>query len=292
MEIERFSIHDGPGIRTTVFMQGCLLRCPWCANPESQTIGSHLLYQEDKCILCQTCVRNCKVHAIHFDGNKLHFDRTKCIQCHTCSENCINNAIKFIGSKKTTKEVIDIVKKDREYYLESGGGVTFSGGDCLVQIDALEEMIHMCKEEGFHVAIETEGDVPWDHFNRVMNMIDLFLFDVKHYDSARISEVTKGNGQRIQQNFASLAKLYPSKIVARVPVIPGFNYSDDAIKGIFKYIKTNEIVNVDLLPYHTLGIDKYKQLGREYTLQNKMLNKKELKKYISLGKSYGLEVHI
>ena len=292
MEIERFSIHDGPGIRTTVFMQGCALRCPWCANPESQVIGSHLMYQEEKCTLCQTCVKNCKAKAIQFLNNKLFFDRNKCLKCHLCEKNCLNNAIKFIGCEKTTYEIMDIIKKDLIYYQESNGGVTFSGGDCLIQIDALEELICMCKKEGFHVAIETEGDVPFENFKRVLDDTDLFLFDVKHYNPDWITNITKGNGKRIQDNFKMVSNIYPEKIIARVPIIPGFNFDEDTIRNIFKYIQSNCIVKVDLLPYHTLGIDKYKQLGRNYSIKEKMISKKDLQKYIEFGKEYNLEVHV
>lgn len=292
MEIERFAIHDGPGIRSTVFMQGCLLRCPWCSNPESQEIGPHLLYSKDKCVGCLSCVNNCPISAITVVNQNLFFNREKCIHCKTCSKVCLNGAIKFIGEQKTTKEIMDVLDKDGDYYIESGGGITFSGGECILQIDALEEMIKMCKEKKYHVAIETEGDVPWENFERIIKLVDLFLFDLKHYDFNIISKVTHGNGKRILNNFETLSNLCPEKIIARVPVIPDFNYDDNVIRNIFKYISKNNIKNIDLLPYHVLGVDKYIQLGRKYLFNKKMLSKRDLIKYIEIGKEYDLQINI
>jgi len=292
MEVERFSIHNGPGIRSTVFMQGCALRCPWCANPESQEMGSHLMYQEQKCIGCRTCEMNCPVNAIKFNNGKMIFNREICIKCQKCAKNCLNNAIKFIGKKMSTIEIMSIIDKDSDYYNVSGGGVTFSGGDCLIQIDALEELLKQCKLKKYHTAIETEGDVPWENFSRIIDYVDLFLFDVKHYDSEWISKITKGNGSRIQSNFRKLASINPFNIIARVPVIPDYNYDEKILRGIFDYIHNEKVSRADLLPYHTLGIDKYIQLGKEYKLSSKMLSKNELKKFIDIGKEYNINIEI
>ena len=289
MEIERFAIHDGPGIRTTVFLQGCPLRCPWCANPESQSIGAHLMYQQQKCAHCLKCMNSCPQHAISFDGKNLVFDRNKCVSCRTCEKNCLNSAIKFIGEKKTTDEIFKVIEKDETYYQESNGGVTFSGGEPFVQFEALKQLLQMCHEK-YHTAIETTGDTNWENIEEVLPYVDLFLLDVKHYDPNWITEVTKGNGNRIQSNFKKLAEVAADKIIARIPVILQYNYEQDTLEKMLQMIKENNIKRVNLLPYHTLGIDKYTQLGRNYTLSSKMLTKKDLEPYRLFGKSIGLEV--
>lgn len=293
MEVERFSIHDGPGIRSTVFMQGCPMHCPWCANPESQKIGPYILYMEEKCVRCRSCEMNCPVHAIELKDNRMVFDRDKCIHCNKCSNtSCLNEALKVLGTQKTTKEVIDIVLRDKVYYEQSNGGVTFSGGECFIQFEALKEMILMCKENGLSVAVETAGDVEWEKIEELIPYIDCFLFDVKHFDTKTIKDVTGGNGSRIFENLKKLASICPEKIIARTPVIPGFNYSDEIISKIFEMIKESGIKTVNLLPYHTLGVDKYIQMDKEYTLPIKSLTKKELEKFKSLGEKYCLEVHL
>ena len=289
MEIERFAIHDGPGIRTTVFLQGCPLRCPWCANPESQIIGAHLMYQEQKCVHCLRCLNSCPIQAISFNEEKLLFNRNKCVSCKTCEKNCLNSAIKFIGKKITTDEIFRIIEKDETYYQESNGGVTFSGGEPFVQFETLKQLLEMCHER-YHTAIETTGDTEWEHIEEVLPKVDLFLLDVKHYDPEWIIKVTKGNGYRIQSNLKKLASIVSNKIIARVPVIPQYNYEQKTLEKMLDMIKENNIKKVNLLPYHTLGVDKYTQLGRDYSLSSKMLTKKDLEPYRIYGQSIGLEV--
>lgn len=289
MEIERFAIHDGPGIRSTVFFQGCPLRCPWCANPESQEIGSHLMYQEQKCVHCLRCMNTCPAEAISFEKDKLYFQREKCLLCNACAKVCPNGAIHFIGTQMTTDKIFETLKKDEAYYLESSGGITFSGGEPFFQFAALKELLEMCHGK-YHTAIETTGDTEWNHIEDVLPLTDLFLFDVKHYDAEWIANITKGNGKRIQENFRKLSQIASHKIVARVPVIPGYNYEAETLKCIFCFVRENNVKHVNLLPYHTLGADKYRQLGRQYELNAHMLSKKDLAPYRELGKTYGLEV--
>ena len=293
MEVERFAIHDGPGIRSTVFMQGCPLRCPWCANPESQSRGKQLLYQAGKCIRCLGCVQVCPKGAITVWEGRPEFNRDRCVGCESCRRVCPAGAISYIGSKMTTEAIFQILSRDEAYYRESGGGVTFSGGEPFVQFQALYELLLLCHEKGYHTAIETTGDTPFENMEAALPLTDLFLFDVKHWDRGWIGRVTGGNGERIQENFRRLSLLAAEKITARIPVIPGYNDSEEDLRKMFAWISSCGVKRADLLPYHTLGVDKYSQLGRKYSLASaKMLSKKELAGYKSVGQEYGLLVEI
>lgn len=293
MEIEKFAIHDGPGIRSTIFLQGCPLHCPWCANPESQQINTHLMYNSKKCVKCGTCVKNCPQKAITVENGQLNFDRKKCITCKTCKENCPADAISFIGERKSIEEVMESILRDKNYYEESGGGVTFSGGEPFVQFDFLINVLKKCKEYNINTAIETTGDTSWSNIEMVLPYVDLFLYDMKHSVPEKIIEITGGNGYRIQENLVKLAKEDPNKIIIRVPVIPGFNYYDNVIKDIINMALQLKIPEVNLLPYHNLGASKYDQLGKEYTLKDvKMMSKSELKHYENYGEAVGVMVKI
>ena len=280
MEIERFAIHDGPGLRTTIFLQGCPLRCPWCANPESQTISDKLLYNTTKCVLCGTCIKNCPTQSIKLIDGKIVINRDTCIKCRLCADNCLAEAIYFIGQTKTISEIMKIILKDKEYYEVSNGGVTISGGEPFVQYDVLCALLSECKNNGIHTAIETTGDTDWEKIEKVQDKIDLFLYDMKHIDPEKLKEVPKGNGNRILSNLKKLASLCPEKIIIRVPVIPSFNYDEDTINGIINFAIDNKIKEVNLLPYHNLGKSKYEHLGLTYPMGDiPMLKKEELLKY-------------
>ena len=291
MEVEKFAIHDGPGIRSVVFLQGCPLRCPWCANPESQEIKSQLMYKEKTCIKCGKCVVNCPQKAISIVDGKLQFDREKCIKCETCAINCPVSAIHFIGKSVEIEEIMQEVLKDKPFYIESQGGVTISGGEPFVQFAVLKELLVRLKEEGISTAVETTGDTDWEKIEECLPYIDLFLFDVKHSQASEIKRVTKGNGERILYNLKKLASVAANKIIIRTPVIPEFNYDSKTIKEIIDLGAKYQVSEVHLLPYHTLGSSKYEQLDREYTLQGiKMLSKDYLKDFVEYGKSLGVNI--
>lgn len=291
MEIEKFAIHDGPGIRSVVFLQGCPLRCPWCANPESQEIQSQLMYKEKTCIKCGKCIANCPQKAISVVDGQLKFDRKKCIKCETCAVNCPVSAIHFIGKSVEIENIIQEVLKDRAFYIESGGGVTISGGEPFVQFSVLKELLMKLKEEGISTAVETTGDTDWKNIEECLPYIDLFLFDVKHSQAYEIERVTKGNGERILLNLKKLASLAADKIIIRTPVIPEFNYNQTTLTEIIDLGAKYHVLQIHLLPYHTLGTSKYEQLDREYTLQGiKMLSKEDLKDYVEYGKSLGVNI--
>ena len=293
MEIERFAIHDGPGIRTTVFLQGCPLHCLWCANPESQKIGMHLLYFAHKCVGCGACYRACQYEAISFENERPVFHREKCVQCRKCEEVCIPNAIHFSGEVMEISDIVDRILRDKEYYKNSGGGVTISGGEAFVQFEGFMELLKQCKEHKIHTAVETCGQYSTEKIREVMPLVDLFLFDLKHTNAQKLYEYTGGDLDQILANIQYVASTDPTKIIIRVPVLPGFNFDEQSLEDMFDKIVEYGIKNVHLLPYHTLGVNKYEQLGRPYTFASTTsVMKEELVPYKKLGESKGLRVQI
>lgn len=290
--IERFAIHDGPGIRTTVFFKGCPLRCPWCANPESQKQTRQLKYQQSRCTACLNCVKNCPVGAVTYENDRIVIAREKCKKCGTCVGNCLSSALSFIGEEKSVDEIFNEIMKDKDYYDASGGGVTLSGGEVMLQGKAAKELLKKLKEDGIHTAIETCGDVPVEAFEELEKYVDLFLYDIKHVDAEKVRLVTGGNQERIFQNLSYLAERKRSEVIIRVPVIPQFNYESEVITKIFKLAQKLGIRQVHLLPYHTLGIHKYEQIGAVYQMPVQGIDKKELQPYVSIGEQMGLSICI
>ena len=293
LEIERFAIHDGQGIRTVVFMQGCPLHCPWCSNPESQKQQTHLLHLKNRCVSCGMCAKACPTGDITFTNNQVQFLREKCTLCKSCGNICGQNAIKFIGEKVSVASIMDIIRRDKSYYETSGGGVTFSGGEAFVQHEALMTLLTSCKEEGIHTAIETCGQTDIHKIKEAFPLVDLFLFDIKHTDKNLLKKETGADWDVICSNLDYISKADPEKVIIRVPVIPGFNYTAGDITEIFKLAVKKGIKSVHLLPYHTLGMDKYEQIGMDYTYShNTMVTKTELHPLKNEGEEMGLNVQI
>ena len=282
-EIERFAIHDGPGIRTTIFFQGCPLRCAWCANPESQTIGRHIMRFEHLCTSCGKCRNVCTENAVT--------DRIRCISCGKCAEICPNNAIKISGRKIGCDELFDTVMRDYDYYETSGGGITLSGGEALLHIDRLVPFLELCRKNSIHIAAETCGYMPIENMKTAMEYVDLFLFDVKTLNGKKFSKFTGGNIDTVLSAFEYIAASTPEKLVVRVPVIPDFN--DNEITAIMEYAAQKNVSEVHLLPYHTLGIAKYAQLGRKYPYHiTESFDPDRLMCYIEIGGQLGIKVAI
>lgn len=291
IEIERFAIHDGPGIRTIVFFQGCPLSCPWCANPESQKIRKHIMYKKDSCVGCQTCVNICPKEVITYKDGRCLFERDKCIGCRLCENNCLTKSINITGERKTIDEILDIIDRDKDYYEVSGGGITFSGGEPFAQTDKLIEFMKKAKCKGYHISIETCGATDWQWIEKSIPYVDCYLFDVKHYNAEKLSEIVKGNGYKMLENFKTLSNLVPEKMIARVPVIPNYNF--EVLNNILDFIADTNVSSVHLLPYHNLGTGKYEQLDQEYLLTDTpMMKKEELIPYKEYGISKGLQVQI
>lgn len=293
LEIERFAIHDGQGIRTTVFLQGCPLFCPWCANPESQKLKRQLRYMEHKCAMCGTCARVCPHGAVTMQEGKPIFDRDKCVVCGTCGRYCPAGAIVYAGDGMDVEDILKTALRDKDYYDTTGGGLTVSGGEPFVQFDGFLELLKQAKRSGLNTAVETTGNVPEEKFIEAEPYIDTFLFDIKHYDADKLKQAVGGDLPLILKNLAYAVSKGADRVIARVPVIPGFNYDEESLRGIFGLVKKCGVKTVHLLPYHTLGRRKYEQLGWKYTMDGAaMVPKEELKPYQKMGENMGLTVQI
>lgn len=261
--VQSFSTHDGPGIRTTVFMMGCSLKCRWCHNPEGLNSKLLLQYNAKDCLYCKMCEKVCtqNVHQFVNEKHVVHFDR--CILCQKCIDICPSNAVYINGKEYSAEELSNLVAKDNLFY-KNNGGVTFSGGECLLQADFVRECARMCKEKGVPtVAIDTAGNVPWQAFEKVLPYTDYFLYDVKAYSETCHKIGTGQSNKRILENLRKLDQ-QDKKIYIRIPLIPTVNDYIEEIKGVAQFISTLEnIVEVRVLPYHTFGREKYEMLGYE-----------------------------
>ena len=241
-DIQRNSYVDGPGIRTTVFFKGCNLKCRWCHNPESQSFEKQILFYQNKCTRCGRC-------------KDLTVDDENFI--------CFNDAKEICGKEYSVDEVLKEVIKDKAFYETSGGGVTFSGGECMLQIDFLTEILKKCKENGIHTAVDTAGHIPWESFEKIIPDTDLFLYDIKAMNDELHKEYTGVSNSLILENIARLLKSNVG-VWVRVPIIPGVNDSEDEMKKIKSFFEANGYPEkVELLPYHAMGEHKYVALNRK-----------------------------
>lgn len=250
-DIARASYVDGPGIRTTVFFKGCNLECAWCHNPESQSAKAQLLVYKNRCTGCGKCKQKCT------------YNLEKCELCGKCALYCPRDAREICGREYTVEDALKAIVKDKAFYENSGGGVTFSGGECMLQIDFLTEILKACKENGIHTAVDTAGHVPYAYFERILPYTDLFLYDVKCIDSARHKEYTGVGNELILEN---LGKLLAAKtpLWVRIPVISSVNDSEEETQRIKAFLAGHGAPErVELLPYHAMGAHKYAAQGRE-----------------------------
>ena len=286
--IEKFATHDGPGIRTTVFLKGCFLHCPWCANPETWKSEPVLMHDAKKCVECKTCMHVCEHGAISFP---FPWDMDKCIYCKKCENYCLQDAISFAGKDMEINEVIKEILKDKDYFDQSNGGITISGGEPFMQLDAFLELIKQCKNNGLHVAVETTGNYCLDTLKEALPYIDLFLMDLKHLDAQKLKDITGGNLDLILNNFKYLAQHCPNKVIVRMPVIPRFN--DDICEDVIRFCANLKLSEVNLLPFHTMGKSKWNQLNKEFMYdKDKMMDRNDLTPYIDVGKQLGVYVKI
>lgn len=265
-DIQRFSVNDGPGIRTIVFLSGCPLRCIWCSNPESQQLKPVVMFNEMECIHCGKCIEACPVGAID-PANKGLIDHSKCTGCGECVVVCPVGALVMKGKRMTVEEVIRILKKDQTHYRRSGGGLTLSGGEPLVQSDFAVELLKAAHEQGWNTAMETTACASEDVIKKVMPHVDLALTDIKSVDDDKHKTFTGVSNKEILKGAKLISDI--TKIRVRVPVVPGFNEKPDEIKAIAEFAKTLNQENsegVNLLPYHSMGENKYKMLGRDYDM--------------------------
>jgi pyruvate formate lyase activating enzyme len=274
-DIQRFSVHDGPGIRTIAFLKGCPLSCRWCCNPESQKLKPVITYQKARCIHCGRCMKACKQGAIS-PKNKYMIDRNLCIGCGECANVCPTGALELKGAKMTVQQVILEFKKDATNYRRSGGGITISGGEPLVQSDFTLELLKASKEQGWTTAIETTACAESKVIEKVFPYVDLALMDIKSMDPEVHKKFTGVSNELILKNAPRVAEI--TKMVVRVPVIPGVNAAKEDISAICRFVKTlRGVETIHLLPYHTYGENKYELLGREYLMKDvRPLNPEEI----------------
>ncbi len=263
--IQRFCIHDGPGIRTVVFLKGCPLSCKWCHNPESQSFKTELSYNSSMCINCGKCVDVCK-NGCHSMKNKAHFfDRTNCNLCGNCVDACVG-ALELFGRKMNVVQVMETVLKDIKFYEKSGGGLTVSGGEPMAFPDFTYELLKTAKEHNIHTCIETSGFCSFTDVEKIAKYTDIFLYDYKVSDPHTHKKMTGVSNEVIIENLRKLDKLSP-KIVLRCPIIPGVNDNDVHITSIAELVNSlQNIIEINILPYHTFGNDKHDLFGyQKYT---------------------------
>ncbi|MBC8248717.1 MAG: glycyl-radical enzyme activating protein [Anaerolineales bacterium] len=292
-DIKKFSIHDGPGIRTTVFFKGCPLSCWWCHNPEGQSLGREIMFRERRCIRCGACQAVCTQGAISMDGDVVSTDREKCTLCGACVEACYAEARELVGREVTVAEVMAEIEQDVAFYDESGGGVTFSGGEPLLQRNFLLALLRACREKEIHTAVDTCGFATWETLDSLREHVDLFLYDLKSMDDARHLKSTGVSNELILGNLHRLSTL-GHDIILRVPVIPGINDDDENIRQTGAFAATLSYLNrLDVLPYHRAGTEKYHRLNKVYELpEARPPSDERMAKIVRILRGFGLQIKI
>ena len=293
-DIKKFAVHDGPGIRTTVFLKGCPLHCWWCHNPESIKREKELVLFENKCIGCGECFKVCpnQAHEVLPDGNRV-YHKEKCVLCGKCVDICYAEALVMEGKEMTVEEVMVELRKDIPFYENSDGGITLSGGEPLFQHEFALATLKQCKAEGLHTAIDTSGQISWRVYEQVLPYVDLVLYDFKHIDPVAHKKYTGASNELIMDNLVKMSECgVPIEI--RMPIIPGVNDAKKDIVDAAIFLSTlKNITWVELLPYHRLGESKYNRLGEEYKLEGLQPPPKEQMNEIAEWiRSFDLEVHV
>jgi pyruvate formate lyase activating enzyme len=291
-EIERYATEDGPGIRTVVFFKGCNLGCRWCQNPESHSPRPQVMFYKNRCVACRRCLEACPADAIQ-EIPALGFitDPRRCRLCGACVDVCLSDARKIVGQQISLDAVMEEIRRDRAFYDESGGGVTFSGGEPLLQADAVRELARRCRGEGIHTAVETAGSVPWPKIEGVFPWLDLLYFDLKHIDSEAHSRYTGVPLDLILTNLRRAGNCFEN-LVVRIPVVPGVNATRETMARMFSYLlEETKIRRVELLPFHRLGLAKYEGLGLDYAMGGvDNMSKDECSPFAEIGRRLGFTV--
>lgn len=270
-DIQRYSIHDGSGIRTLVFMKGCPLSCKWCCNPEGQRNYPEIKFVVSRCVgggKCKApCVKACPTGAISLFQGRPEMERGDCQGCGKCAEVCLYGARQLSGKSITIEKLMAEVLKDKLFYDFSGGGVTLGGGEPIMQFEFTNEFLKRCKEHSLHTAIETCGCIPWEHLRATLKFVDFVYYDTKHMDPIKHKELTGVSNDLILGNARRLLSTN-SQVVVRVPIVSGYNDSEENIEAIARFVAESGGTMMELLPYHRFGVSKYSQLNRGYELED------------------------
>jgi len=293
INIMKYSIHDGPGIRTTVFFKGCPLNCLWCHNPESQGFGQELMYRPDRCIGCGQCLKICPNGAVISMAGKLEYLRDQCQACGACCRVCHAGVRELVVTTMSVSEVMAEIEKDLVFYDESGGGVTFSGGEALMQPVFLLEILKGCRKKEIHTAVETCGYVNLEYLQTMSDYVDLFLYDLKLMDRQKHQGVTGVPNELILNNLRWLAEHHP-QVIVRVPIIPGINDDEENLSQIGNFVASlKRVAELHILPYHKAGEDKYQRLGLTYLLPDiQSPDKGRMEQIVGQLEQFGLKVKI
>jgi len=265
-DIQGLSVHDGPGCRTLIFLKGCPLNCVWCSNPEGISPLPSLMYYSSKCIACGNCAAACRHNAIEIENGYLKISSELCNVCktHNCVKECYTDALKLCGYKITSARLMEIIRRDRQFW-GSGGGVTLTGGEPLLQIDFAKEILQECHRAYIHTAVETCGNVPWENFTDILPYLDWIFFDIKHLDSIEHKKATGCGNSQILENARMLSKVFPGRVIFRMPLVPGFNDTEENIDSLTAFLKETGRNEINILPLHHLGREKYRMLNKNYS---------------------------
>jgi pyruvate formate lyase activating enzyme len=290
--IQRFSTHDGSGIRTIVFFKGCPLRCPWCSNPESQSFDYDIFFDKQKCIGCMECVKLSENGEFEKVDEGIIINRERIKSPLIFKDICPSKAIQVIGEEIAAETLLKEIEKDKAFYISSGGGVTFSGGEPFAQPKQLLMLAKELKKKEISIAVETCLGVPWGNIEAAVQYIDEFLVDLKHVDASKLDEVTFLKFEQFEYNLRALEAMNVP-VTIRIPVIPGFNDSSDDMHSLIDFLDSfTNIKNLHLIPYHSFGKGKYHQLGWEYKYRAEALDKKELEPFLLYANTKGLKAVI
>ena len=289
-DVQRFSVHDGPGIRTTFFLKGCPLKCKWCHNPEGLVNKSQLYFENEKCIMCGDCAKVCKNHSHNFTETDHEVDFSRCKLCEDCVHACPAKALSKMGDSKTPKEIIELALKDKAFYGQDGG-ITFSGGESTMQIDFLEECLKSAKEIGLNTAVDTCGFTTKENLLRIIPYTDLFLYDIKAFTDEIHIEATGVSNKIILENYHFL-KENNAKVWVRIPVVNGYNAMVEEMTKIADFLKEHDLATqIELMPYHVLGSNKYEQLGlAKNCTKEQIVEKKAMDEIIRIFKERNLPI--